>query len=779
MNRFSKRRCGIVLILLLFAVGILFSLNRLFHQEVFAWMWKQREYQFMLGELALLFTLFYLIGIFLTKNSQKFLAVLLVLSCFLWIHQVLVPVVASGLYLAYVFGLGRFFRRFLWKLPENDGWAADFLTGTALLLCVFCLMSALGIGGIKWLTEFVMVSGGGLAVFFVFWGKRLNRAGSLKFSAKCSTDSGINSTAPFFRLTPFLLAFLLTMLCIQAGRANIAIDYDSLWYGVRSAYILDNGKGIYENLGTIGVVYTYPKGFEVLTLPLSALPSASFLTCVNLWLAGAVLFMGYQLGRFYLKREQALFLAVLLSANPGIMNMAVTAKSDMITLLFQEILLYYLFSYAKEGGKSRFYLCYALSAFLISLTLKPTAPIFSSAIFGTALLFFLCKGDLRGRFQGKVGKTFQRIWRTPVAVALISFLALIGISIRTLIITGLPITSVYSSLLTRLGFSLKYPFAANSLSVGSPPNTEAGLPFSKVLQTLFQYAKRLYGFFLCPVGEEMDHVLLAWGGFQLTFLFLLWFASRFWGKNEKKKTLLSLLLPVLYFPFLFGNLLSLLLLAQIDGNYFMLLYVLTGLCALKAVGENKAANQVFSQGIKGAGAAVLLVSLFLTTLTNWSWTLGFSPPALWHRGYYDHREAARQDMSLRGNETIWNILAENKQTRLIAVGEHPRILQFPCSVQSYDDITGVWGNVYLVKKMDYFVEFMNYAKTDYIYLQAGYAGEKDRAYTLISDLIEWGKLVPVCYENGNLLAKVELKGGISPKSQEEWKIFQREYEKKN
>ena len=105
MNRFSKRRCGIVLILLLFAVGILFSLNRLFHQEVFAWMWKQREYQFMLGELALLFTLFYLIGIFLTKNSQKFLAVLLVLSCFLWIHQVLVPVVASGLYLAYVFGL--------------------------------------------------------------------------------------------------------------------------------------------------------------------------------------------------------------------------------------------------------------------------------------------------------------------------------------------------------------------------------------------------------------------------------------------------------------------------------------------------------------------------------------------------------------------------------------------------------------------------------------------------------------------------------------------------
>ena len=68
-----------------------------------------------------------------------------------------------------------------------------------------------------------------------------------------------------------LLAFIITMVLIQAGRMNIELDYDSLHYGLRSAYVLDNGKGIYENLGMINLVYTYSKGLEVLVLPLSGL----------------------------------------------------------------------------------------------------------------------------------------------------------------------------------------------------------------------------------------------------------------------------------------------------------------------------------------------------------------------------------------------------------------------------------------------------------------------------------------------------------------------------
>lgn len=65
----------------------------------------------------------------------------------------------------------------------------------------------------------------------------------------------------------------LTMFFLQAGRLNHELDYDSLHYGLRSAYVLDNGNGIYKNLGLINLVYTYSKGAEVLVLPLSGTPT--------------------------------------------------------------------------------------------------------------------------------------------------------------------------------------------------------------------------------------------------------------------------------------------------------------------------------------------------------------------------------------------------------------------------------------------------------------------------------------------------------------------------
>ena len=57
---------------------------------------------------------------------------------------------------------------------------------------------------------------------------------------------------------------------------NICADYDSLHYGLRSEYILNDGGGIYEDLGSVNVVYTYSKGLEILLLPISGLPSYSF-----------------------------------------------------------------------------------------------------------------------------------------------------------------------------------------------------------------------------------------------------------------------------------------------------------------------------------------------------------------------------------------------------------------------------------------------------------------------------------------------------------------------
>ena len=42
------------------------------------------------------------------------------------------------------------------------------------------------------------------------------------------------------------------------------------------------------------------------------------------------------------------------------------------------------------------------------------------------------------------------------------------------------------------------------------------------------------------------------------------------------------------------------------------------------------------------------------------------------------------------------------KTRVVAFGFHPQVLDMACSVQSYYDITGSGGDVYLVKKTGIF-----------------------------------------------------------------------------
>ena len=60
----------------------------------------------------------------------------------------------------------------------------------------------------------------------------------------------------------------------------------------------------------------------------------------------------------------------------------------------------------------------------------------------------------------------------------------------------------------------------------------------------------------------------------------------------------------------------------------------------------------------------------------------------------------------------------------------------------------------------------DYAKTDYIYIEAGYMAEGERTDTLTCDLVEYGILTPVCYENGNVLARVDVHGEKTEESEE-------------
>ena len=296
-------------------------------------------------------------------------AVVLVFS---WIHVVFLPMVVSAVYLISLLAIGRFmrkrvfFRGTVWERPYFSFYM-DFLFGASFAIVVYCLLSALGVGKIAWMRLSVYVLGVA-ALGFDFSSISCQCIMGWQTLSWMLDGSGGSREIPRRVRRAWTLAagWCVLMFLIQVGRLNIALDFDTLWYGVRSQYIVAGGTGLYENPGLVGMVYVYSKGFEVLTLPLCDLASHSYLTFFNLWLAvlgiGAMVWnavlltgerkqetesreAGIEKKLTYRSVLPGIMAAVLSISVPGIMNMALTAKADLITWLLQLIMLGCFFQY--------------------------------------------------------------------------------------------------------------------------------------------------------------------------------------------------------------------------------------------------------------------------------------------------------------------------------------------------------------------------------------------------------------------------------------------------
>ena len=715
----------------------------------YAWNLTQPASTQMLLEIFILFLLLGTVFLFMKNVTCKILAAALICLAFCWLHVVFLPMVLSGLYFGFLLLLGRLVRKRVLKTELSWEPPADFLLGSSLVIAEFCLLSAFNMGGIPVL-QAVSATEAAVVYVLVCWEKRGKR------------------TQGDFKLTGWIPALLFTfitvMVLIQVGKMNITLDYDTLWYGVRSEYILDSGKGIYENPGLVGMAYVYPKGLETLLLPLSNLASHSYLLFFNIWAAVLGLLTVYKIAGFYMGRNFALLSAALVSAVPGVMNMTVSAKSDIITWLLQLIMIYCFLCYVKEAEESRkkgrtVFLIMAAGTYLLSLTMKPTSVVFSTAVFGMAGLYVIFSGILSLR-----GPLRHWLLLLPPAAALT------GIWARTFLITGMPMMSVFTSIFAKLGFQIKYPFATGSL----PQNWQGE-------SNLHVLVRRLYQMLLSPGGEDMGHVVIAWGTSLLFFLgvvLLLSLVGRAVLKREKARV--RTFAHVVFWPFLAVNLVSLVMLYQVDGNYFILLYTAVILFACGTF------EKIFDGGLRTVSLALLVPVLALNVLisaeSNWAWAMGFTDIKLMNSGRMNHEALAREDMLNRGNAGIWDLLAADEQTRVIAFGTHPFCLEFPCNVQSYKDITSPWGNVELVNSPEAFETYMAYAKTDYVYAEAGYLNEEEEnwgwSYGLLKDMIKSGVLTDLFFENGNMLARVSGDGEASAQQGEEnLRLFMEHYKR--
>lgn len=866
------------------ALGITgYSVWKLIGTGILSWHAAQPEFHSMMAELAVVWLILFLAffcdmracdmraadrhrgsSSFLPENCtwRSWGCAGVVALVFCWLHMIFLPIVFAVGYAGYLVLTGGWFRQTVMGVKRKNGagsWLCwDFLLGCAVTIVEFCLLSLVNQGSIKKLRLWVIGCG---VLLLCRAGRRMMSSrksggapwrgddmmgrGGLDRGGAEERGNGGRWRAVY---QAAMLAGILTMVLLQAGRMNLAIDFDSLWYGVRSHVMLDSGNGIYENLGTLGVVYTYPKGLETLTLPLSGLPSYSFVTAFNIIAAGMALLAAFETAAVCVRKRNALLVPFLMAAVPGIMNMADTAKADMMTLFCQILMLQGVMRYLKEndggelpGGESGCadgegaalcgrgcvdeasavlcgsgcadeegaalqesgrlgagWLALGLAAGGVSLTMKPTAVIFSTAIAGMSLFWLIGRWIGKRRRRGKLaavsersvpgerrkianperdmpGERYEAInpersvpgERHETAGASRCWLAVLaaaaagaGIWGRTLKLVGVPVTSVFYQVFQKMGFRVRYPFYAAGF-----PSAGSGMSASEKLEFL---AGRLYGVLLNPQGDDMGHVIIAWGTVLPAVLVVLMVC--FCGVKKGQEVCLddrasrekqggrqfTGYLAAVLSALLFIDLVSLYSLSQIDGNYYMLTYtVLILMCGIWLAECG---------GFCRKSAYMLLIPVWmygavLCGLTNWAWTLGNGGIQIVNRGYYPHAEIEREKRTAQGSGAIWEIFAANPRNRVIALGEHPGVLTFPCWVQSYVDVSGYWGNPDVVADAPAFLRYLQFAGVDYLYMEKEYVDTSVRIYQIVRTLVEQGWLYDVRDENGNLVLSVRRQDG--------------------
>ena len=594
------------------------------------------------------------------------------------------------------------------------------------------------------------------------------------------------------------LAFALPFFILQMNRSNVALDYDSLRYGLRSAYVLFP-EGFFSAHGQINSVYSYPKGLELLTYPLNYLPGYGFLLSFSLWtyLALALVF-GLLLFHFQ-KNRKKLYLGILsffLLSSVG--NMSLTMKTDLFTLLLQLSALYFFLK-----GK-RLQSCFLL---FFSYSFKPTAVVFSTLLgivfLLTMLLECFAKRSIKTNSQvntdrntntnasinaktginSNINTNYNRIqakgekWTSELPFVLFSIVYTGLITFRTFWITGLPFSTTFTGIFKAIGFHVNWPF-----------NLDAHVDYSGELsfsESAFSFFRRLFSFLFYPVGEDMEHVAIAWSGvlFPLILLFALWQCFSIERKCLPGKNSLpggnSLLgrnsfsgreaflcrgsgdaspwdylpLSLSFLVIMVFSLLSFVMLWQIDGNYYILWESLALLLCFS--GGNLQEKRGFILLLKAFFFFPFYLAAFLTTITtSWAGAVGFTPIDLANKGYYDHALVELENQGEKGSLPAFSEMAKNPRHHVLAFAETPECYRIPCNVQSITDVEGSGGSPGLYDSPLYFAWFLKWSDTDYVYLEQSFLHDEreERAGEMLLQMAEDGIfLSPMLVEKNKIL----------------------------
>ncbi len=583
--------------LLVFAIplAVLSALAIVAHDLLYVgpMLWHIRQPASIQGGIEALFLMLVLVAAAGLRWRWLVIASLFVAALYLRRHNAELTLFAGVFYIEAMYAIGCLVRARLGASTTTlESGLIAVVTGASAWLLLIAALSLLSLATPTTLAWILAVAG---ATAILIWRKPATVA---LFSA-VRLQAGVERTAA---------ALLVGWIVVLAARSANVIGYDTVWYTGQGDRLLAPGGSIFEFLALVSPVHYFPKLWETLLLPLTALdqlrPQVGLCIAFAALLLAAIWLIAQRIG---LPRPWRWWLLWILATLAAIANSTLSLKNDIACAFFLAMMCVQLFAWLDRRSLNA--LCYAAACAALACSTKLTA----IPYVGVAVLFVL--GDLllwRNRLPHAAvlsSTTDAESAASARFVALLAAVVAAAFVARTWLLAGVPTIGPDAILAVwhAIGWRISEP--AGTLQWTSP-------------QVWSEVPRLLHDWLLAP--STMRTMPVSWTGNIWLVLALLGAAAAALGfrraephSSRWNKALLpamaltGLALAVAWRYHSRGS----------DGNYFILPVALATCLGLSAI-----ASRVHDDHALRTALAVALLATGLTHAIHSFISAGWSPP---------------------------------------------------------------------------------------------------------------------------------------------------------
>ena len=637
------------------------------------------------------------------KGKKKILFGGALLVGLAYLHQTIFPLIGAAIYLLLIVMTGAFLTSAICKNIKMNiivYIVASLIAGLNSVILIVACLSALHMYSRKrvWL---LLCMG---ALFYIF------------YKNKKRYEIHIEQLVNRYIWFDVFLAICETTVLLQIGRVGLQGDYDALWYGIRSTATLANtSAGIYEDLGLVGFVYLYPKGFETILLPLCRLKSWNYRLLFNELLVLVVVWICWMMIKELADEKAACIITTVIATLPCMLNMAMTVKPDVITVLYQMATFIIIYYAKKEKNMDIVYL--AIACIIASYSFKVTSLLFSSVL-------------IIGLISFVDWKRFKIKWNGIVYSGL-GICTLCAIWGRTYVLTGSPLIVYMGKILDLLGKQTKYPYDVIRGFYGSSVGT---------MDLLIKIVRYFYAYFVLPITEEFGHVIIAWGtsiSIVLAFIAVVVFVIN--KEKLRRNGHWIWLMFVLFVALIFG----IASVGQADGNYFLMIYIIYIVICGSYIYKH-------SRVVVPICYMAFVFNLFFVGLWNWSSSIGFTEWKWKNKGYISRQAQHKKAYISINGKKIYNIVNGDRTKKMIALTyDMGTLVSMNCISEYWMDIER--SNPNLFYSAETFEKYLTTCGFDYIFLHVADMPVQEYHETFLQQLVQDGYIKELIFEKDNIL----------------------------